>query len=336
MESLAHASDLRKCRPGEVFTINHRADGSVASVVYRKGPLEVYQAQRRPDAWQVIRQDVPVETRTVRLAGRVTSSLFGAMDAMGASDALAVALIDILSWEIDFAHETKPGDSFALVVEKQYVNDREVGPGKILAAHYASATGRVVQAFSLPEEKRTGYYTERGESLRKSFLRTPLRFTRISSGFTSRRLHPVTGVVQPHYAIDYAAPSGTPVWSVSDGTVRSVSFNNASGRMVSISHPGGYETLYLHLSGYAKGIRSGVRVRQQQTIGYVGSTGLATGPHLDFRMRKNGSYVNPLREEFPRAEPVPAAAREAFDRRVAWLLPLLNGDAGSTAVSSTR
>ena len=325
VQALGKSADLRKCRPGETFTINHRADGSVVSVVYHKSPLEVFSVKRQPDSWQVTREKIPVETRVVRMAGRVSSSLFSAMDDLGASDALAVALMDILSWEIDFAHETKPNDSFALVVEKQFVENREVGAGRILAARYVSASGRVVEGFSIPEGTRTAYYNAKGQSLRTSFLRTPLRFTRISSGYTSRRLHPVTGVVQPHYAVDYAAPSGTPVWSVADGTVKRASFDNAAGRMVVVNHPGGYETYYLHLSGFARGVRAGTRVRQQQVIGYVGSTGLATGPHLDFRMRRNGSYVNPLRESFPRSEPVPPARRPEFDRRVAWLAPILEG-----------
>jgi murein DD-endopeptidase MepM/ murein hydrolase activator NlpD len=276
----------------------------------------------------VTREQVPCDRRLERIGGRIDSSLFGAVDALGEDDALAMALIDVLAWDVDFAHESQPGDRFTLIVEKLYVDGRRIGYGPILAVEYAGP-GRVVRNFSLPRQEGRAdgpmdHFTAAGESCRKAFLKSPLRFSRISSGFTNRRLHPVTGRVQPHYAIDYAAPSGTPVWAVGDGIVRRASWDGGGGRAVSISHPGGYESFYLHLSGFARGLAPGKRVSQKQVIGYVGSTGVATGPHLDYRLRKQGRYVNPLREEFDRAEPVPLIRRGEFDRRVSWLGGLLD------------
>ncbi len=324
IEDFAEAADLTRCKPGESFTIDQRPDGSIASISYQKGPLEVYRAARQAQAWQVTRESIPYVTRIGLVSGTVESSLFEAMAAAGEKDALTISLIEILSWEIDFTHESQPGDRFALLVEKYFLNGTPVGYGPILAAEYVLPT-RVIQGYALKVAAgRMEYFNEAGLSMRKSFLKSPLRYSRITSGFTSHRLHPITGRVQPHYAIDYAAPTGTPVWSVADGAVRTVGYDAAAGRHVSVAHPGGYESWYLHLSGFARGLKVGQRVQQQQVIGYVGATGLATGPHLDYRLRRNGGLVNPLKEEFPRTEPVPLERRTEFQERVAWLKPLLS------------
>jgi murein DD-endopeptidase MepM/ murein hydrolase activator NlpD len=309
--------DLTRCRPGEELTVRRDASGRATSISYRKSPLEVYRVVATPaGGWQASRETILTTRRVERISGEIANSLFQAVNDAGEKDALAIALADILAWEIDFAHEAQRGDRFTLLVGKDYVDGRMVRYGDILAAEYA-LEGRTVRLFSLPDGRGgLDYYNERGESARKSFLRTPLRYSRISSGFTARRLHPVTGRYQAHFAVDYAAPTGTPVWAVADGTVTGIGTDPASGRKIVLSHAGGYETLYLHLSGFAKGLRRGSRVSQQQVIGFVGTSGLSTGPHLDYRLRRHGALVNPLREEFPRAEPVPAGRRKEFDGRV--------------------
>ncbi len=335
VEGFAMAADLRKCQPGEIFTINQRTDGSIASVIYEKGPLEVFSAEKLQENWRVTKKVIPFTSSTERLTGEIKSSLFMAVSDAGESDALAIALIDVLAWEIDFAHESQPGDRFTVLYEKHYVGDKAVGHGPVLAVEYVTRNG-TIRSFSLKNAQGgMDYFNENGLSLRKSFLKSPLRYSRITSGFTSRRLHPVTGKVQPHYAIDYAAPTGTPIWSVADGTVRSIGQDSAAGRKIIISH-GGYESYYLHLSQFAKGLAIGKKILQKQVIGYVGSSGLATGPHLDYRLAKRGRFVNPLQEQFPRAEPVPSDRVEEFKSRVAELLPLLEGQVGERMAALTR
>jgi murein DD-endopeptidase MepM/ murein hydrolase activator NlpD len=332
-EALRGNADFRRCRPGEVITVRSRPDGWVVAVDYRKGPLDLVRAERGDAGWRAGRVEIPHTVEVHRVAGTVRNSLFAAMNELGESDALTMDLVDLLSWEIDFAHESQSGDTFALLVDRYLVDGRVVQYGPVVAATYR-LEGRAVTAYSLPDGSgRLEYFTEAGQASRKSFLKSPLRFNRISSGYTSRRRNPVTGSVTSHYAIDYAAPVGTPVWAPADGTVRGMGYDGANGRHIRLTHPGGYETLYLHLSRFAPGLSTGSRVRQKDVIGFVGSTGLSTGPHLDYRLMKHGGYVNPLREEFPRAEPVPPARLEEFRTRVARFKPLLEGAGSPVAVS---
>lgn len=317
--AFAGSADLTRCRPGESLAMSRGINGRVDSVAYRKGPLDIFRADRVGDGWNVSKEMVPYTVRVEKIEGVVESSLFQAMENLKENDSLSISLIDILAWEIDFAHESKSGDSFKVVVEKYYLDGRRVSYGPVLAAEYTAA-GRTIRAYSL-EDDRGGmdYFNEEGQSLKKSFLKSPLRYNRISSGYSNRRLHPVTRRVQPHYAIDYAAPSGTPVWSVADGVVRGINRDKANGRKVVISHPGDYKSYYLHLSRFARGLKIGKSVKQKQVIGYVGSTGLATGPHLDYRLQKRGRYINPVKEEFPRSEPVNEERADEFNRRRMWL-----------------
>jgi murein DD-endopeptidase MepM/ murein hydrolase activator NlpD len=253
----------------------------------------------------------------------VTPSLFQAMESTGERPELSIALADIFSGEIDFNTELQPGDRFGLAFEKftregPSLDGGEARPatyGDIAAAEFHNE-GRVLRAIRFsPPGSKPGYYDEQGRSLRRFFLRSPLKFEpRITSRFSRRRLHPVLNTYRAHLGVDYGAPTGAPVVAVSAGTVVSASFDRANGRMVRLKHSGGYETYYLHLSAFGPGIRPGVRVSQGQLIGKVGSTGLASGPHLDYRLRKNGVFVNPLVEhrKMPPGEPVPPSAMAAF------------------------
>jgi murein DD-endopeptidase MepM/ murein hydrolase activator NlpD len=330
-------ADLSRCRPGEVFTLERKPGGAVSSVTYKKGPLMIYEARADDRGWEAVEKFVPYVMRTERITGVVDTSLFEALNLQGEKDFLALSLLDILAWEIDFTHDARKGDRFNIFVEKYYVDGRFVEYGPILAASYTTAERRI-DAYSLENDRGLmDYFDEKGRSLKKSFLKSPLRYNRITSSYTGRRLHPITRRVQPHYAIDYAAPQGTPVWAVANGTIRSMSYDRANGRMVRISHPGGYETFYLHLSRYARGLKRGKKVAQKQIIGYVGSTGMATGPHLDYRLKKRGRYTNPLKEDFPRADPVTKSRREEFFQRVAWLGSVLEDNlSGQMAQASPQ
>jgi murein DD-endopeptidase MepM/ murein hydrolase activator NlpD len=236
---------------------------------------------------------------------------------------LALRLSDIFGWDVDFALDVRAGDSFKAVVEKRYRNGEFAGYGRIPAAEFINQ-GETYQGFLF--ENRDGhpeYYDAKGRSLRRAFLKTPLDYARISSGFTYHRFHPIKKKWCPHPAIDYAAPVGTPVRTVGDGTVLEASRNNGSGKYIKIRHNSSYQTYYLHLSRFAKGIRKGRKVHQGQVIGYVGSTGMSTGPHLDFRMKKNGKYVNPRRVIAPASPPVPREKIEMFRNTVEPLVAQL-------------
>ena len=252
------------------------------------------------------------------------NSLVAALNAGGETVTLAVALAEILSGEIDFNNDLRRGDRFTLLFERTWregaFGEGETvfaGYGDILAAEFVN-DGREAHAFRfhMPGEPGAQYFDESGRSMKRLFLRSPFRFEpRVTSRFSYRRLHPVHGTVRPHLGVDYGAPVGTPVIAVATGAVVSAGRSGASGNMVRLRHTNGYETYYLHLSAFADGIRQGVRVAQGQMIGRVGATGVVTGPHLDYRMRKSGTFVNPLLEHrnLPPGDPVPDAQMVAFE-----------------------
>jgi murein DD-endopeptidase MepM/ murein hydrolase activator NlpD len=236
-------------------------------------------------------------------SGLITSSLWNAISAQGAHHDLALRMSEIFAWEIDFFRIQK-GDGFKVIYSESYVGDKSIGISSIDAVYFNNY-GRDLFGFYFEADTIAGFFNEKGESLRKAFLRAPLEYVRISSRYSASRLHPVLGVRRPHFGTDYAAPHGTPILAVGDGVVTQAAYGRGNGNFVRIRHNSVYETQYLHMSRFAKGIRPGTRVRQGEVIGYVGATGLATGPHVCFRFWKNGQQVDHLREEFPSAEPLP-------------------------------
>lgn len=272
------------------------------------------------DGYAARREAIAYEKETKVVAGRITSSLFGAVAEAGETPALAIRLADIFAWDIDFIRDIRVGDTFVAVVEKRTRDGQFTGYGKILAAQFVNQ-GQAYRGFLFADRQGSEqYYDEQGKALRKAFLKAPLNFTRISSGFNLNRLHPVLGYRRPHPAIDYAAPAGTPVMTVGDGVVLQRGWDKGGGNFIKIRHNSVYETVYMHLKGFAKGINNGARVRQGQVIGYVGSTGLSTGPHLDFRMKQNGSYINPGTIKSIPADPV---ARDRMAAYMNHIQPLL-------------
>jgi murein DD-endopeptidase MepM/ murein hydrolase activator NlpD len=245
-------------------------------------------------------------------SGTIVTSLWDALITEGLNPELAVELSDIYAWTIDFFGLQK-GDTFKVIYEEKYIGEKPVGIGKILGALFISS-GRPVYAIPMIQGGTESYYDNDGNSLRKAFLKAPLHFSRIGSRYSSARLHPILRIVRPHYGVDYSAPAGTPVYSIGDGKVISAAIEGESGRIVRIRHNSVYTTAYLHLSGFAKGIAAGVQVRQGDVIGYVGSTGLSTGPHLDFRFFKNGYPVDPLKVEAPSVEPVLDENKARFEK----------------------
>ena len=241
----------------------------------------------------------------------ITSSLWQAITDKNLPVELALELSEIYAWTINF-FALQPGDSVRVLYDEQFVEGSRIGIGRIYAAHFYHGK-KWLPAYYLDDKKASGYFDDEGKSLRKTFLKAPLNYKRISSHFSYARKHPVYHVVRPHTGVDYAAPAGTPVVALGDGVVTFRAYKGGGGNTIRIRHNSTYETGYLHLSKYAKGLKVGQYVKQGEVIGYVGSTGASTGPHLDFRVWKNGTPVNPLTLDSPSAEPVPNELRQAYD-----------------------
>lgn len=319
--------DFKRIKGG-TYQLIMDVKGELIRFIYEASPTEVYEIEKNADGYFAYKKEIPLETRITKVGGEIQSSLFEAMDAIGEGDALTIAFAEILAWEIDFYKDVRQGDRFKLVVEKFYKGDQFIQYGKIYAVEYQGEEKTVRGIYY-----NGGYYNEKGHSLKKAFLKAPLRFNRISSRFSQARRHPILGGVRPHFGVDYAAPVGTPIWAVSDGVVTFCGWNKGFGRQVIIRHLNGYQTYYGHLSGFGPGIRKGVRVKQQQIIGYVGSTGLSTGPHLDYRLSKNGRFRNPLKETFPAGLPIDKREMEKFiPIRDEMLLRLQEGPIDSEAI----
>lgn len=301
--------DFNKIRGGTYRFITD-VGGELVKFLFEKSPTEVYEVERGPEGYVTKQKEVPLERYLVKVEGEIRSSLYEAMNAAGEKDLLALSFAEILAWEIDFYQDLREGDRFKVLVEKIYKGDQFIQYGTIQGVEYGRGE-KIIRGIRYGDD----YYSEEGISLRKAFLKAPLRFDRISSRFSGARRHPILGGVRPHYGVDYAAPAGTPVWAVADGTVLSVGWNGGFGKQVIVRHMNGYKSYYGHLSRYGPGIRKGLRVTQKQIIGFVGSTGLSTGPHLDYRLTKDGRFRNPLNEVFPAGYPTGKGDLEVFQKK---------------------
>ena len=295
--------DVRKIRQGNKFAIFQTPDSTHKALyfVYENSPI-LYTVFELFDSLRVYQGEKEVVYQMKTVQGEIQSSLWNAMKASGLDPMLALNLENVYAWTIDFFSLQK-GDRFRFIYDEIYVDSTSIGINNIYAAQF-DYYGKEILAFRFEKNDSTGYYNEKGENLQKQFLKAPLKFSRISSHFSGGRMHPILRIVRPHHGVDYAAPKGTPVMSIGEGTVISKGWIGGGGNAVKIRHNSVYTTQYMHLSGYADGISVGARVRQGQVIGFVGATGLATGPHLDFRVYKGGSPVNPLTVESPPAKPV--------------------------------
>jgi len=321
-----NGAELRRLRPGATVEVVWNFRKEPIEVRYEASPWLSFAARPVNGGWRVGRAETVPDVRVEAVGGVVQRSLFDAVERTGESARLVLELVDMFSSDFDFTADTRAGDRFRLLVEKRYAGDTFVDYGRILVAQYASS-GRILTGVGFERASRYGHYDISGQSLRKSFLRSPLEFTRITSGFTYARPHPILGGVRPHLAIDYGAPVGTPVRAVADGVVVHAGWNGGNGIQVHLRHRSGYETQYNHLSRLTPGLHAGMRVKQKQIIGAVGATGLATGPHLDYRVAKNGTFVNPLGEKFIPGEPIPAGERAQFNREARDLITRLETQA---------
>lgn len=332
MSTGEHTDKLMHLMPGD--EINYQiVDNQLIALRVDPEPGTTLLFEKASDGFtsQMIITELTTATRDVQ--GVITDSLFLAGQRAGLSDNLIMRLVEIYGWDIDFALEIRHGDHFRVFYEEQFLDGEKVRDGNILVAEFVNK-GKSYRAvrYANPEGE-TGFFNEQGYSMRKAFLRTPVKFNRISSLFNPNRKHPILNTIRAHKGVDYAAPTGTPVKATGDGTVMSAGRNGGYGNAVIIRHAGTYETLYAHLSRFAKGMTRGKHVRQGDIIGYVGQTGLASGPHLHYEFRVNGAHRNPLTVELPKALPIPDEYRQHFQAQTGALIAKLNTSVPATNAS---
>ena len=306
------AKKLTRIKPGQTFTIALDKDNQVNTLEFAISKVETLIVKRTDDKFTA-----HIETRDVDVVQQFTTatinnSLFSAGQKAGLDSAMIMKLAHIFGWDIDFALDIRKGDSFAVLYEEKYINGEKIGYGNILSAEFVN-NGKLFRAIRYTDASgHTDYYSEDGLSMRKAFLRTPVEFSRISSRFSSGRKHPVLNRIRAHKGVDYAASRGTPIKAVGDGKVIFKGRKGGYGKVLILQHGSKYTTLYAHLNSYNKKLRNGSRVKQGQTIAYVGSTGLATGPHLHYEFRVNGVHRNPLTVSLPSAAPIAKKYRNDF------------------------
>ncbi|MCJ7789192.1 MAG: M23 family metallopeptidase [Candidatus Atribacteria bacterium] len=299
--------DFNYIPAGSKYSLKYDPKGTLKEFTYEPTPFDVFHISLPiPNSdlkdLKVVKEDIPKEI--VQIEGTIKSSLYESMIECADAPQLAIQMAEIFAWEIDFLTECREGDTFKIIVEKQYKGDFYRWE-KILAAQYEGELLSKYDAVLFEDPSgNIDYYTKEGKSLRKAFLKAPLNYKYISSYFTNNRLHPILRIWRPHLAIDYAAPSGTPVSAIGDGTVIYKGWNDGYGNYIKIRHPNNYETGYGHLSRFASGLKKGQKVKQGEIIGYVGATGLATGPHLDFSISENGKKVDFLKLKLPSASSI--------------------------------
>lgn len=296
--------NVRRIKSGHEYSVLFTQDSlkTPEYFVYENTPVEYIVFDLR-DTLNVFKGEKEIVKHRRQIKGSIESSLWNAMVEAEADPLLSVELSDIYAWTIDFFGIGK-GDQFNIIYEESYVDDKPIHQLKVIAANFIHHKSNNY-AFAFVEDEKDGFFDEEGKSLQKAFLKAPLRFSRISSKFSNRRYHPVLKRYRAHHGVDYAAPTGTPVHTIGDGVIVKRGYQkNGGGNYLKIKHNSVYTTTYMHLSRFAKGMNSGVRVKQGQTIAYVGTTGLSTGPHLDFRVYKNGSAINPLNVKSPPVSPV--------------------------------
>jgi len=332
----------RECR--DVYPLNRIKTGREYRLLFRDDQLVGFEYDIDAEAklhvaiedgdFRASREGIEYDTRDKLIRGRIETSLFEAVEEAGGTASLAIALSQIFAWDIDFIRDVRQGDSFRFLVAERYRRGEFVGYGSIKAARFVNR-GEEFNAFLYrTAEGREDYFDAQGRALRKTFLKAPLKFSRISSGYTWKRKHPILDTVRPHLGIDYAAPRGTPIKSVAKGRVIAKGYSRQAGNYIKIRHPSHYVTVYNHMSRYARGIHSGVELEQGRVIGYVGSTGLSTGPHLDYRVKRYGKYRNPRKIESKPVKSVPESEMAAFHQAIGPLRAALDSGGSELAALS--
>lgn len=322
--ALGEATDaLRRIYPGDRLHFTRTADGTFANLSMVLPDNTLLSVSRDGDGYHAASTTLPVLTRVTWAHGIIESSLFMAATQAGLSDNMTMQLIHLFAWDIDFLHDIRPGDSFTVFYQNTYSARDGSGDGAIIAAEF-HANDRVYTAIRYTDaDGHTGYYTADGHNVRKAFLRSPVKYTRVSSRFSMHRMNPVLHYVRPHEGVDLAAPEGTPIHVTGDGRIIFRGRKGGYGNAVVVKHAGRYSTLYGHMSRFARGEHVGSHVHQGQVIGYVGHTGVATGPHVHYEFRINGRHVAPLKVKLPPAEPIAKKYRQAYETYATSLLDQL-------------
>ena len=310
---------FRQMRPGVVVSATTDELGQLLSLYFPLGKDSVLVIERTENGFKASEQTLALETQVVVKSGQIKYTLFGATDVAGIPDSIAIQLAEVFSGDIDFHKDLRKGDQFSLVYEMHSSQGRPVKSGRILSAEFVNNKKLYTAYWFETPDGKGGYYNANGGSLRKAFLRAPLEFSRVSSGFSSSRLHPVFKYNRAHKGIDYAAPTGTPIRAVADATVEFAGKQNGYGNLIVLKHHGVYSTAYAHMNGFASGLKKGMKVSQGDTIGYVGQTGVATGPHLHYEFRLSGKQVNPATIDLPEATPLATEQIALFKKAAAPL-----------------
>ena len=330
------AERLKRILPGDVIHVSYTPDAHIQSLHMQYDEGHYLDVTRQGTAYTAAVTDIPTNVTTAYAHGVIENSLFDAAGRAGLSDATTMQLIQLFAWDVDFAHDIQNGDSFTVLYQKVQRQGYAVADGPILAAEFKTA-GKDYRVVRYTDPKgQTGYYTPDGLSIRKALMRAPISYSRISSGFSLHRKHPILGFSRAHQGVDYAAPSGTPIKAAGDGRVTFVGFKGGYGKCVTIDHGGGYSTLYGHLSRFKRGMHAGMHVTQEQVIGFVGMTGLATGPHLHFEVRIGGVPRNPRTVKLPDTRPVQAADLAAFSAASANLLAQLENASDTRLAAAAK
>ena len=322
--------DLRRIRDGQEYKLYFDENDELSALRYQVDRRTAWFVALEADAWQAMKVVIPVTIEPRFISATIGSTLEAALvpsaqNGRGTHD-LILKVADVYGWDVDFNYDLRPGDRLDVVVEERFVEGEFAGYGDVLAAEFR-VLGRTLPVVRFADsDGRTSYYNPGGESLRRAFLRSPVKYQRISSRFSPRRVHPVTGIARAHRGVDYAADPGTPVQATADGVVLTAAYGAEPGRHVKIRHGGSYSSVYMHLSRYAEGMKAGVNVKQGDVIGYVGKSGNATGYHLHYGLVQGERYVDPIRMQVPAADPVDRDSWIEFaTQRDRWLQLLRAG-----------
>jgi murein DD-endopeptidase MepM/ murein hydrolase activator NlpD len=317
--------DLAKLKPGIRFQLFYANENNsdLVGIQFRFSAIEFIDIRRVNETWTAEKMTEKVDLKIVTFSGIVRSSLWESALKAKMDPNLISELADIFGWEVDFSREVRLNDRWRLTVEQKMVKGEPIGWGAILAAEYENEGNSYQAVLFRQNGEEMGYFTPEGKSLRKMFLKSPIRYGRITSGFATKRFHPILLTNRAHLGVDYGAPIGTPIRAVGDGVVTFADWSGGGGRVLKIRHNSTYQTAYKHLNGFAKGVHPGAKVQQGQVIAYVGNTGLSTGPHLHFEFYQGGRFVDPLGKKFPSADPVPADYLAQFKAEAADKLNLL-------------
>lgn len=309
----ANIHPLRELQPGNPYRFILDKQNNINSFTYEIDDNTIIKIERMDDCFQAHKCNIPYETRVLTIGGSIEDNLISAVGTDRENYLLALEVADILTWDIDFNTDLRTGDTFRIIAEGLYLNGEFKKYGRILSVEFIN-NKTPYNAYLFENDGKMDYYNAEGQSLRKAFLKAPLSFRRISSSFSKNRRHPILKIYRPHQGIDYAAATGTPVSAVADGTVRFAGYKGNYGKLIIISHRNGYQTYYGHLSRIKSKVRKGKKVRQDDLIGYVGTTGMATGPHLHYEMRMDKTPINPLSVKSIAGKPVPSAQIVEFKK----------------------